>query len=556
MPSPSQQESKSALTLVEEATHLLRRAPLGAWLSYFVGSAPFVVFLFYFWSDMSLSPLASRHLLEFSLLAALCYVWMKTWQAVFCGQLMAQMEGRDAMPRLPCRAWLRLIASQAMVHSTMPWLLPLSFVAMLPFAWVYAFYHNVTILAVGHFAEGGRTRPLLAKALAQAHYQPRPNHALVVLIGVFSIMVYLNFFLLFVLATMLLKSITGMENPFTRSIGLYMSTALHVLLFSLSYLVVNPFVKSLYVLRCFYSAARKSGADIEVSLRAISRVTMAPLMLFLCAGSAALPSSTQAAPSATRAAVAEQAVPGSLPDKELDQSIRDVLQSSEFQWRFGREGGGEEADSWLGSMIRSISKWFNEMLDALGRLIGSLIDWLRGGDKDISASHHAPASAWLAALPKLVMGLVVVLIVGLAWMLWKNWKQARQTVTVEAEALPPPVNLESENVLASQLPENEWLLLAREKMDAGELRLALRALFLATLAHLGEKRLLQIGRSKSNGDYVRELGWRARGRDQLSEGFAQQVRTFDRVWYGWHEVSHELMARFQEQHERITSHAT
>src|SRR5436190_21100441 len=90
----------------------------------------------------------------------------------------------------------------------------------------------------------------------------------------------------------------------------------------------------------------------------------------------------------------------------------------------------------------------------------------------------------------------------LDWMLWRNWKQARQTVTVEAEALPPPVNLESENVLASQLPENEWLLLAREKMEAGELRLALRALFLATLAHLGEKRLLQIGRSKSNGDYV------------------------------------------------------
>jgi hypothetical protein len=556
MPSPSQQESRSVFTFVEEATHLLRRAPLVAWLAYFAGSAPFVVFLFYFWSDMSRSPLASRHLLELSLLLALLYVWMKTWQAVFCGHLMALVEGRDTMPRLPFRAWLRLIGSQALVHATMPWLLTLSFVAMIPFAWAYAFYHNVTILAVGHFGEGGRTKPLLAKALAQAHYQPKPNHYLIVLITIFAVMVYLNFFLLFVLGTMLLKSTTGMENPFTRSPGLYLSSALHDLLFSLSYLVVNPFVKALYVLRCFYSAARKSGADIEVSLRAISPVKMAPLMLVMCFCGAALSPSAHAAAPATRAALTEKATPGSLPEKELDQSIRDVLQGSEFQWRLPRESGGKEPDSWLGSMLRSIGKWFNDLLDSIGRLIGSIIDWFTGGDKDASASHHQSSSAWLAALPKVVAGLAIVLIVMLAWMLWKNWKLARQTVAVEAEALPPPVNLESENVLASQLPENEWLLLAREKMEAGELRLALRALFLATLAHLGEKRLLQIGRSKSNGDYVRELGWRARGRDQLSEGFAQQVRTFDRVWYGWHDVSHELMARFQEQHERITTHAT
>jgi hypothetical protein len=556
MPSPSQQENRSVFTLVEEATHLLRRASLGAWLAYFTGSAPLVVFLFYFWSDMSRSPLASRHVLELSLLLALLFVWMKTWQAVFCGHLMAQVEGRDAMPRLPSRAWLRLIGSQALVHSTMPWVLSLASLAMIPFAWVYAFYHNVTILAVGHFSEGGRTRPLLAKALAQAHYQPKPNHGLILLIVLFAVMVYLNFFGLFALATILLKSITGIENPFTRSGGLYFSSALHELLFSLSYLVVNPFVKSLYVLRCFYSAARKSGADIEVSLRAISPMKMAPLMLFLCFCTAALPLSVHAAAPAARTVPTVQTAPGSLPDKELDQSIRDVLQGSEFQWRLPREGTGEEADSWLGSVLRSIGKWFDDMLDSLGRLIGSILDWLFGGDKDAGALHHQPASAWLAALPKLVAGLAVILIVMLIWMLWKNWKQARRAVAVEAEALLPPVNLESENVLASQLPENEWLLLAREKMEAGELRLALRALFLATLAHLGEKRLLQIGRSKSNGDYVRELGWRARGRDQLSDGFAQQVRTFDRVWYGWHEVSHELMARFQEQHERITSHAT
>jgi hypothetical protein len=331
---------------------------------------------------------------------------------------------------------------------------------------------------------------------------------------------------------------------------------LHDLLVSLSYLVVNPFVKAIYVLRCFYGEARRSGADIEVSLRAIAPVKTASLALALLLCGAGATASAQSAGPAVRAAVAEQAMPGSLPQKELDQSIRDVLQGSEFQWRLPREGAGAQDESWLGSMLRSIGKWFNDMLDAIGRLIGSVIDWLFGNGERGGASHRGSGSAWLAAVPKLVIALAVVLIAMLAWMLWKNWRHARSAVAIEAEDVPPPVNLESENVLATQLPENEWLRLAREKMEAGELRVALRALFLATLAHLGEKRLLHIARSKSNGDYVRELGWRARGREELSEGFSQQVRTFDRVWYGWHEVSQDLMARFQEQHERITLHAT
>src|SRR5215203_1161324 len=105
MPQQPQQEGRNLFTLVEEATHLLRRAPMSAWLAYFVGSAPFVVFLFYFWSDMSRAPLAARHLVELSLVLALLYVWMKVWQAVFCSELAALVEGREEPGRMPLRAW-------------------------------------------------------------------------------------------------------------------------------------------------------------------------------------------------------------------------------------------------------------------------------------------------------------------------------------------------------------------------------------------------------------------------------------------------------------------
>ena len=64
------------LSLVEEATHLLRRAPATAWLGYCVGSAPFVVHLFFFWSDMSRSALAWNHVLESSFILAVLLMFV------------------------------------------------------------------------------------------------------------------------------------------------------------------------------------------------------------------------------------------------------------------------------------------------------------------------------------------------------------------------------------------------------------------------------------------------------------------------------------------------
>jgi hypothetical protein len=55
---------------------------------------------------------------------------------------------------------------------------------------------------------------------------------------------------------------------------------------------------------------------------------------------------------------------------------------------------------------------------------------------------------------------------------------------------------------------------------------------------------------------VREVGWRARDRQELSTSFSDQVRTFDRVWYGWHEVNAEMVSRFEQQHEQILAHAS
>lgn len=557
MPKAASRDHRELFSMVEEGTHLLRRAPVGLWLLYYVGSLPFVIYLFYFWSDMSRSGFAESRVLESSLILALLYVWMKVMQAWFCDGLMGMVQGREQRDPMPLRGWLRLIVSQMWVHASAPWVLGISFISLLPLPWTYAFYHNFTVLSVDHFRRGGRVKELLAASTQQSQWQFMQQIMLLALLKVAAILVYLNIVAGFLLTMTLAKSFSGSENAISMSAdgSLVMSTPVQALFFSLCYLAMNPLVKSIYVLRCFYGAARRSGADIEVRLRAL-RTTAATLVGMAVLLGGGLLQGAEAA-GGTPAPPQQQAT---VTGDRLEQSIRETLQESEFEWRMPREmKAGEKDDTLLGGFMRAITDWLNASLEDIGKALGDLIDWLMGGKdgRQIGDGSGVGSAgvAWVGMMPTLLLILGIALVVALAWLLFRYWRQVQKTAVVDTAAAPE-IDLEHEDIVATQLPENEWLRLAREKMESGDYRLALRALFLATLAHLGDKRLLHISRTKSNGDYVQELGWRAKGRADLNESFHQQVRTFDRVWYGWHDVSLDQMTRFQEQHERITTHAT
>jgi hypothetical protein len=111
--------------------------------------------------------------------------------------------------------------------------------------------------------------------------------------------------------------------------------------------------------------------------------------------------------------------------------------------------------------------------------------------------------------------------------------------------------LADESLGAEQLPEDRWTKLARELLDRGELRLALRAFYLATLAHLAERNLISLAKFKSNRDYERELRRRGHSFPDLLALFGENVTVFDRAWYGWHEINGELVSRFAANVERI-----
>ena len=108
-----------------------------------------------------------------------------------------------------------------------------------------------------------------------------------------------------------------------------------------------------------------------------------------------------------------------------------------------------------------------------------------------------------------------------------------------------------EKLAADALPEDGWTRLGRELLARGELRLALRAFYLASLAHLASRQLISLAKFKSNRDYERELRRRGHSLPGLLTVFGENVLVFDRIWYGMHEINQELVAQFMAKVEQI-----
>ena len=204
--------------------------------------------------------------------------------------------------------------------------------------------------------------------------------------------------------------------------------------------------------------------------------------------------------------------------------------------------------------LRSWAKAIGRAVKAVVRWIIDVIDWLREiifGKSARAQESGSVGADWIVALQGLIFVLLVLVACAVAILFYRTWRRrgARKEIASQVVALVP--NVADENVIASQLPEDDWLRLARELMGKGELRLALRALYLAGLAHLAQREMIRVAKFKSNRDYEQELCRRARALPELQAAFSENVGIFDRVWYGLHGVTEEALQRFQINLEKI-----
>ena len=129
-------------------------------------------------------------------------------------------------------------------------------------------------------------------------------------------------------------------------------------------------------------------------------------------------------------------------------------------------------------------------------------------------------------------------------MVIKHYRKKPPTVIQAQEEVVPEIDMNDANLVASSLPGEEWLRLAAEYAEKGDLRLALRARYFAMLVFLSEENLISIVKSKSNLEYFKELRRRGHSLPRLVEMFREAISIFDRVWYGDYEVTPEIDEAF------------
>ena len=542
---PKRRLGKSAFDVLEEATHLLRTAPPATLAAYFLGTAPFVLGLLFFWADMSRSPLAPQRIGEASLGMALLFCWMKFWQVIFARRIRAQAAGEVFVPP-DLRRSARIFVTQAIIQPFGLFLLPIAVIPVLTFPWTYSLYQGVTILDDG---EAGAFK-LLKKASRQAALWPRQNLILIAILFAFAFCVLLNWMTACLALPELFKMLLGADLEFLKSPLAMLNTTFFAAMLGLTYLCVDPISKTAQALRCFYGESLQSGEDLKAELKPFvspALKTVAAIFVFITV------LSMSAARAETTAAPAAPPAGSGVAPTELDHVIDQTIRERKYAWRMPRDQVvAPEADDGV------IAKFFNKIgatVREWARAVSDWIDkflrkWLRSkSDRTTSTSS---GYGWIVLLHLLLYALVAAFVIMLVIFLIRVWRgRPPSRAAVTGEPIQPAPDITDENVRADQLPEDGWIQLARELLARGEFRLAMRAFYLSSLAHLAARNLVSIARFKSNREYERELQRRAHSFPVLLTVFGDSLSAFERVWYGMHTVDGEVVNQFAANVEKM-----
>ncbi len=389
-------------------------------------------------------------------------------------------------------------------------------------------------------------------------------------------LVAVNLGALYVLLPYLLKLTLDIPTPFTlNGPASLLNTTFLLAVFGGVFVTLDPLLKAAYALRCFYGDALHTGVDLLAALRELAAngrraaglAGLALLLLLLPTPAARadgepstahaqratlnVPRATADGESAAPPAPPPAAQPPALTPTELDAAIRAVMQQPAYTWRAPRAAGPvrEVADSLVGSFADHLRAWTERLFRWLGERLRDFFDWLRRlfGNEPLARPEGGD---WGFGIRIFWFALAGVALSAAGVLAYRFWRRRGAKATEEAPVVTAVPDLASEEVIASQLPRDQWLDLADRFLSRGEYRLAIRALFLGGLAHLAQRNVLTIARYKSNREYRRELERRYHDHPEALAAFDRNLHVLEAVWYGEHPVSRpeaEAFARDQEQ---------
>jgi hypothetical protein len=246
------------------------------------------------------------------------------------------------------------------------------------------------------------------------------------------------------------------------------------------------------------------------------------------------------------------ASPRSVAPEELAQNIGEVLARPEYAWRLPREKPNpRDADrGFPAGFLESLGAWIENGLRAVARWLKKLVEWL--ADHLAAEPPTARDVNWIAQPRLLLFILLAAAMSVLAVVLYRFWKRRRGADGLTlARVIAETPDIADEDIVADLLPPDEWMQTARDLMSEGKLRLAIRAMFMAALAHLAFHQTISIARHKSNREYLLELRRKAHDRPALIAALVENTAIFERAWYGSHAVPPAMVAAFEHNQETI-----
>ncbi len=512
------------LDTLEEAFDLLQRAPAAVWLRYLSGVAPLIVGLLWAWNDLSASRGPNDNPVLVALFLVAILVWFYRCRQIFAGRLrniLGLIGGTGNKSRsswaLACFEGVKLLA------------MPIAALSLLPLAYATAFFRSVTLFG----GEGMPARDAAARAWKASGAWQRENWFILAIVNLLVLAVFINVAITVIVAPMLVKMLTGYESIFTQR-GAQTLAIQFPIIVALTWLCFDPLLQAVYVVRAFKFDGLRTGEDLLVRLK---RLAPALVLIALCG-------------SIGHVSAAEQPT---LAREPLNHSIDETLQSGDYAWRNPPAAVETDKKDWFLDTVDRAVALLQKGWKAFRDLCSDVLDWVDRALRPILPASSKTEPGNPSAVRPVFYVIGIALLALAIVLLWKFGPRRKSPLPV-APVAAPAIDLNNDRLLASDLPEAEWLQMADRYASSGDLRLALRALYLGTLALLNHRGFLTIHACKSNRDYERELHRRARDTG-LSQIFGLNIRSFEQSWYGFHEVTGDQIRSYRENLGRMRANA-
>lgn len=590
-------DEKSALALMEEAFALVRANPL-LLVWHWIGSAPFVIALLYFWADMLWSADPAERVGSGSLTLAALFIWMKLWQVEFMRRARETITGAPAGLVEPwtARRFATALSIQTLVQPA-PWLvlaalvfgvspamkigaemgataamvfIPMVLALGLCLGWVYGFFQALLVEGDGR---GPGLRRAVSTAAGQVLLWPKQTYALGSLTLFFGLFVFANWAALIGMTPKLVKMFTGESIAYSDSGFAMLNATLFASGFAMTTLSLDPILKLCFALRLFYVDSVRSGGDLTRELRLIRMqegaaqeggradfgrgaagrkgAARAGALLLALAALGASPRVLHAQASGAAARGAREISKEVIRPGELGDSIRETMRERQFAWRAPVDADGDDLPD------NALLRFFKSVMTKINEWLKSVVAWIKEW-VDRRRAHQPTGESGSWGLGGTQVGLYAVVAVAgvvIALFVYRTLRAKRETlIVVQAEATPVAADLLKEEVDAASFPEDEWLALAR-RLAGEDPRLAMRAVYLSILSGLGAVGVIRLARHKTNRDYQREVTARTASASgapgELARLFGGRARAFERAWYGAHEVGPDDLGAAIQECERI-----